>query len=93
MNLLIVSTSTVYGKPYLSYLKEECADFFAKAPKILFIPFARPGGMTHETYTAKAKEVFTSWGLASLRELLRLWLRSSRSRGVFWLKRKCFPHP
>jgi dipeptidase E len=62
MNLLIVSTSTVYGKPYLSYLKEECADFFTNAPKILFIPFARPGGMSHDAYTAKAKEVFTSWG-------------------------------
>ena len=62
MNLLIVSTSTVYGKPYLSYLKEECADFFTNAPKILFIPFARPGGMSHDAYTAKAKEVFASWG-------------------------------
>ena len=62
MNLLIVSTSSVYGEPYLSYLKEECADFFANAPKILFIPFARPGGMTHEAYTAKAKEVFAQWG-------------------------------
>tara|TARA_Y100000389_G_scaffold191806_1_gene218543 strand:+ start:133 stop:822 length:690 start_codon:yes stop_codon:yes gene_type:complete len=62
MNLLIVSTSTVYGKPYLSYLKEECADFFTNARKILFIPFARPGGMSHDAYTAKAKEVFASWG-------------------------------
>ena len=62
MNLLIVSTSTVYGEPYLSYLKEECADFFTNAPKILFIPFARPGGMSHDAYTAKAKEVFASWG-------------------------------
>ena len=25
-------------------------------------PFARPGGMTHEAYTAKAKEVFAPWG-------------------------------
>ena len=62
MNLLIVSTSTVYGKPYLSYLKEECADFFTNAPKILFIPFARPGGMSHEEYTQKAQDVFDSWG-------------------------------
>jgi len=62
MNLLIVSTSTVYGKPYLSYLEEECRDFFSSAKKILFIPFARPGGMTHHAYTAKAKEVFSSWG-------------------------------
>ena len=62
MNLLIVSTSTVYGKPYLSYLKEECADFFTNARKILFIPFARPGGMSHDAYTVKAKEVFALWG-------------------------------
>jgi len=57
MNLLIVSTSTVYGEPYLSYLKEECADFFANAPKILFIPFARPGGMTHEAYMDESKQM------------------------------------
>ena len=62
MNLLIVSTSTVYGKPYLSYLEAECKDFFASAKKILFIPFARPGGMTHDAYTARAKEVFNAWG-------------------------------
>ena len=62
MNLLIVSTSTVFGKPYLSYLKEECLDFFSSANKILFIPFARPGGISHEAYTAKVKEVFESWG-------------------------------
>ena len=62
MHLLIVSTSTVFGKPYLSYLQDECTDFFSNAKKILFIPFARPGGMTHDAYTAKAKEVFESWG-------------------------------
>jgi dipeptidase E len=62
MNLLIVSTSTVFGQPYLSYLKDECLDFFAGAKNILFIPFARPGGLSHEDYTAKAREVFQSWG-------------------------------
>ncbi len=62
MNLLIVSTSTVFGNPYLSYLKEECIDFFPLSANILFIPFARPGGLSHDEYTAKAKEVFNSWG-------------------------------
>mgnify|MGYP000079563632 FL=1 len=62
MNLLIVSTSTVYGKPYLSYLENACRDFFSGKKKILFIPFARPGGMTHDEYTARASEVFTNWG-------------------------------
>ena len=62
MQLLIVSTSTVHGAPYLSYLKEEALDFFNGGPNILFIPFARPGGISHEGYTAKATEVFESWG-------------------------------
>jgi len=63
MNLLIVSTSTIYGRPYLSYLESPCKDFFAGKKNILFIPFARPGGMSHESYTSKAKEVFESWGM------------------------------
>ena len=62
MNLLIVSTSTVYGKPYLSYLVEACSELYAGKKNILFIPFARPGGMSHEGYTAKAREVFEGWG-------------------------------
>ncbi|MEY2963335.1 MAG: Dipeptidase [Bacteroidota bacterium] len=61
MKLLIVSTSTVYGKPYLSYLEEECKNFF-EGKNILFVPFARPGGLSHDAYTAKAKEVFEGWG-------------------------------
>jgi hypothetical protein len=35
MTLLIVSTSTVHGKPYLSYLDEEVPDFFASKEKHL----------------------------------------------------------
>ena len=62
MNLLIVSTSTVYGKPYLSYLEEACSELYAGKTNILFIPFARPGGMSHQGYTAKAREVFEGWG-------------------------------
>lgn len=63
MKLLIVSTSTIHGKPYLSYLQEECQDFFKECTNILFIPFARPGGISHEEYTAKARAVFATWGL------------------------------
>ena len=62
MRLLIVSTSTVFGKPYLSYLKDECADFFKQSKKILFIPFARPGGISHDEYTSKAKVFFEDLG-------------------------------
>ena len=56
--LFIVSTSTVYGKPYLSYLIEEMSSFFSGCKKVLFIPYARPGGISHDAYTEKAASVF-----------------------------------
>ena len=62
LQLLLVSTSTVYGRPYLGYLEEECRDFFKDRVRILFVPFARPGGMSHDAYTAKARAVFAQWG-------------------------------
>lgn len=61
MQLLIVSTSSVHGKPYLSYLEDEVKSFF-KGKNILFIPYARPGGISWDEYTAKASERFTEWG-------------------------------
>lgn len=60
--LLIVSTSTVYGKPYLSYIEPEIIRFFSGCERILFIPYARPGGITYADYTAKANSVFSPLG-------------------------------
>jgi dipeptidase E len=62
MKLLIVSTSTIYGQPYLNYLRSEISDFFRGKSRILFIPYARPSGISHDDYTAKAAEVFESLG-------------------------------
>lgn len=61
MQLLIVSTSSIHGKPYLTYLEDEVKDFFPRK-NILFIPYARPGGLTWDEYTAKAAERFSEWG-------------------------------
>lgn len=62
MKLLIVSTSTIFGQPYLAYLDAEIADFFQGKKRILFVPYARPSGITHEDYTAKASAVFGRLG-------------------------------
>jgi dipeptidase E len=62
MKLLIVSTSTVHGKPYLSYLDNELPAFFNQGKNILFIPYARPGGITWDEYTAIATKKFTELG-------------------------------
>ena len=56
--LLIASTSTVHGKAYLEYILPELSFFFKGIQEVLFIPYARPSGLTHEEYTNRAKEGF-----------------------------------
>lgn len=59
---MIASTSTLHGSGYLNYLLEDLTSFFKDADTILFIPYARPGGVSHDDYTAKAKEAFSKIG-------------------------------
>jgi len=58
-NLIIASTSTIHGGTYLSYLLPEIAKLFSETEEILFIPYARPGGISHNEYTEIAQEAFT----------------------------------
>lgn len=57
-NLLLASTSTLFGETYLSYLLEELSDFFKGQKTITFIPYARPGGLSHDKYTAIVSKAF-----------------------------------
>ncbi|MBB6235515.1 dipeptidase E [Pedobacter sp. AK013] len=59
MNVILASTSTLFGGNYLEYLKDELITFFAGLDEIIFIPFARPGGISHEEYTDKARDFFS----------------------------------
>ena len=56
--LFIASTSTVHGKGYLEYILPQLSDFFKGVQEILFIPYARPGGINHDEYTTIAKNGF-----------------------------------
>ncbi len=56
--LLIASTSTVHGKGYLEYILPELSVFFKGINEILFIPYARPSGLSYEAYTDIAKKGF-----------------------------------
>lgn len=58
MNIILASTSTLFGGDYLEYLKEEIINLFQGIDEIIFIPFARPGGISHEDYTQKACSFF-----------------------------------
>ncbi|WP_298239323.1 dipeptidase PepE [uncultured Algibacter sp.] len=58
-NIIIASTSTLHNGDYLEYILEDLAFFFKSAKKILFIPFARPSGISHDDYTEKASLAFS----------------------------------
>lgn len=63
-NLIIASTSTLHGGDYLEYILPELKLHFQNCKTILFIPFARPGGISHDDYTAKVKQAFAKIDLA-----------------------------
>ena len=60
MNIILASTSTLFGGNYLEYLSHEITELFHGIDEIIFIPFARPGGISHDDYTQKAREFFAT---------------------------------
>jgi dipeptidase E len=62
MNLLLASTSTVHGAPYLSYLRDEWMQHFM-GRLVVFVPYARPGGLSWDEYTARPKAVMADAGI------------------------------
>jgi len=63
MNLLLVSNSTLHGSGYLDHCADEIKDFLVGSVKtVTFVPYARPSGITHDEYTAKARERFGLMG-------------------------------
>ena len=61
-NLIVASTSTIHGGTYLSYLFPEIAQLFSETEEVLFIPYARPSGISHNKYTEIAQEAFSKIG-------------------------------
>ncbi len=58
-NIIIASTSTVHGSGYLEYLLPTLSNFYdSSVEEIVFIPYARPSGISYDEYTLKAKEAF-----------------------------------
>jgi len=61
--LLLISTSTVHGSGYLEYCAAAIQSFLDEYRSVLFIPYARPSGISHADYTNKARERFETIGL------------------------------
>jgi dipeptidase E len=57
--LIIASTSTVFGSGYLEYLLPTLQVHFKVVKTIIFIPYARPGGISYNDYTSIAKKAFS----------------------------------
>ncbi|GHA78272.1 dipeptidase PepE [Pontibacter akesuensis] len=63
-NLLLISTSTTHGTGYLEHAEEEIKALLQGKSSILFIPYARPSGISHKDYTDKARVPFEKWGIS-----------------------------
>ncbi|WP_018479056.1 dipeptidase PepE [Pontibacter roseus] len=63
-SLLLISTSTTHGTGYLEHCEEEIKSILQDRKSILFIPYARPSGISHTDYTAKAREAFERMGVS-----------------------------
>ncbi|MEW5674905.1 dipeptidase PepE [Flavobacterium enshiense] len=56
--VIIASTSTLHNGNYLDYLLPTLKNHFEKVKTLLFIPYARPSGISHDDYTRKVSEAF-----------------------------------
>lgn len=57
-SILIASTSTIHGSGYLDYLLDTLKIHFKNTDHIVFIPYARPSGISYDDYTAIAAKAF-----------------------------------
>ncbi len=61
-NIVIASTSTIHGGQPLDYLLDELKTHFNSTDEIVFIPYARPGGISHDSYTNNVNKAFEKIG-------------------------------
>jgi len=62
--MILASTSTIYGSEYLEYLFPVIKNLFSNSKNILFIPYARPNGIPHKSYTNIVKDTFEQLNLS-----------------------------
>ncbi|WP_448138692.1 dipeptidase PepE [Sphingobacterium siyangense] len=60
--LLVVSTSTIHGSEFLAYIKQDFVEFI-QSDELLFVPFARPSGISFDGYTAKVQDALRDRGI------------------------------
>lgn len=85
MKVILASTSTLHNQEYLEYLIPELSKLYESGSEVLFIPYARPGGISHSEYTALASEAFGKAGLKlkGLHEFSNPSEAMIKARGIF----------
>ncbi len=56
--MIIASSSSVYGSGYLEYLLPVLKNHFKNVKTLVFIPYARPSGISYDDYTALVTKAF-----------------------------------
>jgi dipeptidase E len=83
--LIIASTSTLHSGQYLDYLLDDLKIHFKNIDDIVFIPYARPSGITHDEYTKKAAKAFSKIGITvkGLHEFKNPAEAITNAKGIF----------
>ena len=61
-NCILASTSTIYGGTYLDYLFDSLKELFKETDEVVFIPYARPSGISYDEYAGIAAKAFDQIG-------------------------------
>jgi len=61
--LLIASSSTIHGSDFLEYLSPTLFSFFEGVSSLVFIPYARPSGISYDEYTSRVVLFFNTIGI------------------------------
>lgn len=62
VEMIVASTSTIYGSGPLEYLLGDLEKHFSGKNEILFIPYARPSGITYDEYAERVSVPFSKIG-------------------------------
>ena len=84
-HVILASTSTVHNSEPLEYLQGILEDLFSTAETILFIPYARPSGISYDMYTKKISKAFQNINkkIKGIHEFDDPALAIKESQGIF----------
>ena len=60
--LLVISTGTIHGSSFLTYIKNDLVDFI-QTDELIFVPYARPSGISYDEYTANVQKALKDKGI------------------------------